>query len=124
MSFALRVLISGAGGFVGGHLARGMSRCGHDVTALVRRTRPIALERQPGVRIAQIDLALASHLPAGPYDAVVHCAAAIPSAIHDDDELMRINIESSRRIFDQALSATSASNHFLFIDVGLRPCRR
>jgi nucleoside-diphosphate-sugar epimerase len=92
---------------VGGHLARGMSSRGHEVIALVRRTSPIALERQPGVRIVPIDLAHASHLPAGPYDAVVHCAAAIPSAVHDDDELMRINIESSRRIFDQALSATS-----------------
>jgi nucleoside-diphosphate-sugar epimerase len=101
------VLISGAGGFVGGHLVCGMSSRGHEVIALVRQNRPVALERQPGVRIVQIDLAQASHLPAGPYDAVVHCAAAIPSAVHDEGELMRINVESSRRIFDQALSATS-----------------
>lgn len=105
----MRVLISGAGGFVGGHLARGLSRRGHDVVALVRRRWPAALERQQGLRIEQLDLAQSRHISSGPYDAVLHCAAAIPSVVCDEDELMRINIESSRHVFDQALSPRSAA---------------
>ena len=53
----MRVLISGAGGFVGGHLAVAMARNGHDVVALVRRTRSAILETQKHIRIEQADLA-------------------------------------------------------------------
>lgn len=100
-------MVSGAGGFIGGHLAHGMSGRGHEVTALVRRGRPALLERQPGLRIEQVDLIETERPLAGPYDAILHCAAAIPSAVHDDNELARINVESSRRIFAAALSISA-----------------
>ena len=88
-------------------MARGMSRRGHDVVALVRQTRPTALERQQGIRIVQIDLAKPGRNLAGPYDGILHCAAAIPSVVRDENELIRINVESSRRLFDPALLSTS-----------------
>jgi UDP-glucose 4-epimerase len=92
---------------VGGHLARGMSRRGHDVVALMRRSKPDVFRCQPGIRIEQIDLARPTHALAGSYDAILHCAAAIPSLVHDEDDLLRINIESSRRLFDPLLLAPS-----------------
>jgi nucleoside-diphosphate-sugar epimerase len=98
----VRVLISGAAGFVGRHLAISLARSGNDVVALVRRTRPAGLDRRAGLRVACADLAQAQHLPAGPFDAVVHCAAAIPARVPDDDELFRINVEGSRRLFEHA----------------------
>jgi nucleoside-diphosphate-sugar epimerase len=104
---SLRVLISGAGGFVGGRLAYGMSRRGHDVVALVRETRPAMLELQPGVRIEKIDLAQPGYIPVGPYDAILHCAAAIPSVVRNGSELTRINLETSRRMFDSAFLSSS-----------------
>ena len=101
----MRVLISGAGGFVGRHLAPAVARKGCDVVALVRRTRPAVLDQQKGLSVERADLAQAERLPAGPFDAIVHCAAAIPAAVHDETELFRINVEGSRRLFEHAVHA-------------------
>lgn len=102
------MLISGAGGFLGGQLARGMSRRGHDVVALVRRIRAATTVLQGSVRIKQIDLAESGRTLGGPYDAILHCAAAIPNVVRDESELARINVESSRRMFDSTLLSPSA----------------
>jgi nucleoside-diphosphate-sugar epimerase len=106
----LRVLISGAGGFVGRHLAVAMAHKGHDVVALVRRqTWPPVLDQQKGVRIERADLAQAEPLPAGPFDAIIHCAAAIPSAVLDAAELFRVNVEGSHRFFEHGLHARAGT---------------
>jgi nucleoside-diphosphate-sugar epimerase len=105
----VRVLVTGAGGFVGRHLAVSLARNGHDVTALLRRMQPSALDQQAGVNIACADLGQAEIPLAGPFDALVHCAAAIPSAVPDDFELTRINIEGARHVFEHALQAGAAT---------------
>jgi nucleoside-diphosphate-sugar epimerase len=100
----LRILVSGAGGFIGRHIALAMARRGHDVVALVRRTWPAILAQQQDLRVERVDLAaIEGRLPAGFFDAVVHCAAAIPSAVPDDLELTRVNIEGTRRLFQHAI---------------------
>jgi nucleoside-diphosphate-sugar epimerase len=102
----LKLLISGAGGFVGGHLTAAMARNGHDVVALVRRAAAEVLDRRVNMKIERADLAdQADHLPDGPFDALIHCAAAIPSAVPDEAELIRINVEGSRRLFAHAIDA-------------------
>jgi nucleoside-diphosphate-sugar epimerase len=101
----VRVLISGAGGFVGRHLAGAMARNRYEVVALVRQTRPAILDRQKGLSVERADLAGAEPLPAGPFDAVVHCAAAIPAKVGDEAELLRINMDGSRRLFEHAVNA-------------------
>ncbi len=81
-----------------------MARAGHDVVALVRRSPPRVGDRQNNLRIAQVDLAAETvALPAGPFDAIFHCAAAIPSAVPDEAELIRINVEGTRRLFAHAV---------------------
>jgi nucleoside-diphosphate-sugar epimerase len=102
----VRVLISGAGGFVGGHLAVTIARNRHDVVALVRRKRSAILETHHHIQIEQADLAAeAAALPVGPFDALLHCAAAIPSAVPDETELTRINVEGSCRLFEHAVKS-------------------
>jgi nucleoside-diphosphate-sugar epimerase len=102
----VRLLISGAGGFVGGHLATTMAREGNDVVALVRRAGPGCLDGHEKVQIERTDLAdEASLLPDGPFDALIHCAAAIPNAVADEAEFTRINVEGSRRLFSYAIDA-------------------
>jgi nucleoside-diphosphate-sugar epimerase len=102
----VRILISGAGGFVGGHLALAMARGGHDVVALVRRVLRADLDGPMDVQIEQADLAVETEaLPAGPFDAVIHCAAAIPSTVPDEAELTRINVEGSCRLFKHAVKS-------------------
>jgi nucleoside-diphosphate-sugar epimerase len=100
----VRLLISGAGGFVGGHLATALARNGHDVVALARRTAA-TIAQHKNMLTAHADLADATHpLPDGPFDGLVHCAAAIPSAVADEADLIRINVEGSRRLFAHALN--------------------
>lgn len=101
----MRVLISGAGGFVGRHLAVAMARDRHDVVALVRRTRPAILGQHKSLSVESADLAGAEPLPAAPFDAVIHCAAAIPATVPDETELVRINVDGSRRLFEHAVRA-------------------
>ena len=101
----MRILVSGAGGFVGGHLAVALAVGGHEVVALVRRSRPAILERSQRIFVARADLAGTEALPAGPFDAVIHCAAAIPSAVPEAQDLVRINVEGSQRLFEHAIKA-------------------
>ena len=102
----MRVLISGAGGFIGGHLAAAMARNGNDVVALIRRSAAGILDRHKNVRIERVDVATgAGPLPTGRFDALIHCAAAIPSAVPDEAELTRINIEGSLRLFEHAVKS-------------------
>ena len=100
----MRVLVSGAGGFIGRHFAAVLSRNGHGVVGLVHRRQITELQNQIGVRLKSVDLAgVDDILPTGPFDALVHCAAAIPSAVPNDSELIRINIDGSRHLFEHAL---------------------
>lgn len=101
----MRLLITGASGFIGCQLSLAMARNGHEVVALTRRHRPASLEQQDGIQIARADLAEEDNLPAGPFDALFHCAAAIPSAEPDESALLRINVEAARRIFSHSLGA-------------------
>jgi nucleoside-diphosphate-sugar epimerase len=99
----MRILISGAGGFVGGHLAVALAVGGHKVVALVRQNRPAILDRSERISVARADLAGTEALPVGPFDAVIHCAAAIPSAVPNEQDLTRINVEGSQRLFEHAI---------------------
>jgi GDP-4-dehydro-6-deoxy-D-mannose reductase len=76
----VRILVTGADGFVGGHLVRRLVALGHDVTAAVRRgTAPDlgAIEQRP------FDLAddwSVRQVTAGRFDAVAHLAAIASGA--------------------------------------------
>jgi nucleoside-diphosphate-sugar epimerase len=104
----VRVLISGAGGFVGRHFAMAMARERHDVVALVRRNWPAILDQQQGLAIKRADLARTEPLPTGHFDAIMHCAAAIPANVSGEAELFRINVEGSRHLFEHAVHAGAA----------------
>jgi nucleoside-diphosphate-sugar epimerase len=102
----MKVLVTGAGGFVGGHVARHFAGLGHTVTGVVHRSRPAGLDGVAGLQIVQTDLAGAGPLPlSGATEAVVHCASALPSNVRDEAELLRINVEGSRRVFAYAREA-------------------
>jgi nucleoside-diphosphate-sugar epimerase len=77
----MKVLVTGATGFTGGHVARGLKARGHDVRAMVRpSTRPghgADLERD-GIPLVAGDLAVPESLPAavaGGYDVIYNIAA-------------------------------------------------
>ncbi|EME70536.1 NAD-dependent epimerase/dehydratase [Paramagnetospirillum caucaseum] len=68
----LNILVTGAGGFVGGGLARTFAAQGHRVTALYRKSRP----HWDGAVTVQADLADPDcRLPDRRFDLVIHAAA-------------------------------------------------
>ena len=76
------------------------------MVAFVRRKHSAILETHHHIQIEQADLAAgAAALPVGPFDALLHCAAAIPSAVPDETELTRINVEGSCRLFEHAIKS-------------------
>ncbi|RRH73557.1 NAD-dependent epimerase/dehydratase family protein [Falsigemmobacter faecalis] len=75
----MRVLVTGATGFLGGALIRSLSREGRDVVGTGRSGAALAALEAEGIRTVAADLSdpasLAVLTLAGPFDAVVHTAA-------------------------------------------------
>ncbi len=113
----MRVLVTGASGFIGGVVCRQLLAADHDVAALVRRpgteppgTAPIAgkLDAEGGL---SDPLALARP------DCVVHLAAEIASQRHAA-RVIEVNVGGTRRLLDACLSLSpekpAAGPRFVF----------
>lgn len=106
---ARRVLVTGASGFIGGWIARGLAERGYAVRALYRRPRPPAfLERLAAgkVEIERRDLAWPEDARAAVrgMEAVVH-AAALASDWGDAELFRRQNVEITVRLVEEARAA-------------------
>lgn len=96
----MRVMVTGATGFTGGHLARTLKVRGYEVRALVRdRSKSAALERD-GIEICAGDLGdeQAVLKAAENCDVLYHIAAVYREAKHADDYYRRINVEGTRHV--------------------------
>jgi nucleoside-diphosphate-sugar epimerase len=94
---AAHVVVTGAGGFVGGFVARWLAERGWQVTG---HTRQKADLRSPG------------SLPAH-FDALIHCAAETPERCPEPAQLYQRNMDLTRSVFDQAVAAHARSVVFL-----------
>ena len=105
----MRVLITGAGGFVGSFTAALFAREGHEVTGLDRRARPLDRRHQaPSVPIVEADLrdprqaldaVVASHA-----EGIVRAAAVISQSEGAADPLAmyRINVDGTVPVLEAA----------------------
>jgi nucleoside-diphosphate-sugar epimerase len=102
----VRVLVTGASGFLGSFVCAELLRRGHEVVALTRRpgTAPAGTTAAVG-DITDADSLLAAMAQAAP-EAVVHLAAEIATQ-RDGDRIREVNVEGTRRLIDAARAAGS-----------------
>jgi nucleoside-diphosphate-sugar epimerase len=99
----MRILVTGASGFIGRALCVRLQQDGHEVDALVRR----AGSEPPGTRARLSDLGDATRMTellaeARP-DCVVHLAAEIASQ-RSERKVREVNVEGTRRLLDACLA--------------------
>lgn len=108
----MRVLVTGASGFLGGHVTEVLREHGHEVRVLVRATSAQdhlapGVERLVGSLEDEASLASAVQ----DVDAIVH-AAGLTKARSEDD-FRRVNVEGTRRLVEAARRNAKALRRFV-----------
>lgn len=110
----MKILVTGANGFIGSHIARAFCRAGEsDITALVRPSADIRFIRRYNVGIIHADLCIKESLNPGclqQYNTIVHAAAKVGDW-GDYREFYTTNVLGSIRLFD----STSSDSTFIYI---------
>lgn len=100
----MRVLVTGASGFLGHVVCRELTVRGHEPLALVRRpgSEPAGTRALPGnlTDAAALATAVAEGRPEG----VIHLAAEIATQ-RDEAKIREVNVEGTRRLLDALLAA-------------------
>ena len=104
----MKVLVTGATGFTGGHLARHLASSGYSVAAFVRpvsRARAAELE-ESGVEIREGDLTDAASVRRAVEGCatVYHIAATYREAGQGDAAYVRVNVDGTRHVLEAALA--------------------
>jgi dihydroflavonol-4-reductase len=104
----VRVLVTGATGFTGGHLARALRARGDEVTAMVRSVQGAALLSQDGIRTVVGDLARPATLPEavrGGFDIIYNIAALYRQAGLADSVYHQVNATGVGQLIEAAARA-------------------
>lgn len=97
------VLVTGAGGFVGGHVARALAGAGYRVRALTRR-EPVVEPGDPPMEWVRGDLCSGPDLAAAVdgVKGVVHCAGWVSMGPDRRGLARRVNVEATEALLDRA----------------------
>lgn len=112
-------LVSGASGFIGGHLTRRLVRQGYRVRCLVRSSSDTSRLEGLGVELVTGDLTSLRSLASAAEGCrfVLHCGALV-SDWATAEEIKRINVEGTRNILDASVgAAVERFVHFSTTDV-------
>ena len=103
----MRYFVTGATGFIGGHLARQLRAAGHEVTALVRTPSAAGGLEAAGLRLAQGDILEPASLrgPMRGVDGVFHLAAWYRLGARDRSRAEAINVDGTRNVLEAARDA-------------------
>jgi nucleoside-diphosphate-sugar epimerase len=98
----MKYFVTGATGFLGGHLARILREQGHDVIALVRTPSKAATLKELGVQLAEGDITDKASLrdPMQGVDGVYHVAAWYKVGQRDSSMAYDINVNGTRNVLE------------------------
>jgi dihydroflavonol-4-reductase len=101
----VKVLVTGATGFTGGHLARALKARGHDVRAMVRRPEGAKALADAGISVTTGDLAKPDSLPgvvADGFDVIYNIAALYREAGLPDSVYHQVNAVGVGQLIEAA----------------------
>lgn len=100
----MRAFVTGATGFIGGHVARRLVERGWTVTALARTPDRAAPLKEIGVTVVPGDVTEPSSLvgPMRRADAVFHLAAWYQLGVSDRMRMFQINVKGTENVMDAA----------------------
>ena len=113
----MRVLVTGAGGFLGGHIARRLAEAGFEVIAATRASPIEPPQSDAAARrfhTVTVDLARGALLPRA--DAIVHAAATSAWPAISVDQMLTDNVLATQTLVRQAL-ATKTSAFVFFSSI-------
>jgi nucleoside-diphosphate-sugar epimerase len=102
----MRAMVTGATGFLGGHLVQSLAQRGFEIKALVRSTSKVAPELQSHAQLAEGDVHDRASLEAAMADAdiVFHCAALTTNRTSWQAQ-RETNIRGTERVLEVALGS-------------------
>ncbi|HEY3593058.1 MAG TPA: NAD-dependent epimerase/dehydratase family protein, partial [Polyangiaceae bacterium] len=102
----MKVLVTGATGFLGSWVARELHRAGHTVRILVRHTPPAADFSAEKMEIARGDILSPASLRAAAegVHAIAHCAGLVSLSLRDRGKLQSVNVDGARNVFEEAMN--------------------
>ena len=118
----MKILITGATGFIGSHMAEHAVRQGHDTWAAIRPTSNRSNLQAPNLRHIVLNLddaeLLATQLEAhrarhGTWDVVIHCAGT--TKCRHAHEFDQINYGATRHLVDTLMRLDMMPQQFIFI---------
>lgn len=115
----MRVLVTGAGGFVGGAVATHLARAGHQVTALIHERPPAPGTLLPGVATAWGDVldgeSLRRVAQQGCFEGVCHLAAltAVRASFREPERYLAVNLDGTATLLTALAECSRAT--------GIRP---